>query len=99
MPNNDKKSFSCSFCGKDESLVRQIVRAPNDICICDECIKLCSQVIGEETFDAYTAAETDFNFEIKRLKKRFVLLCIIIIKELCNKKCQMMLKSVSQTFC
>ena len=66
MPNNDKKSFCCSFCGKDESQVRQIVRAPNDVCICDECIKLCNQVIGEEAFDAYTSAESDFNFEIKK---------------------------------
>ncbi|MBQ4155684.1 MAG: ATP-dependent Clp protease ATP-binding subunit ClpX, partial [Clostridia bacterium] len=66
MPNNDNKSFCCSFCGKDESQVRQIVRAPNDVCICDECIKLCNQVIGAETFDAYTSSETDFNFEIKK---------------------------------
>ncbi len=66
MPNNDKKSFCCSFCGKDESQVRQIVRAPNDVCICDECIKLCNQVIGEELFDAYTSNDSEFNFEIKK---------------------------------
>ena len=67
MPNNDKNTVCCSFCGRNESQVNQMVKGPNDVFICDECIKLCSQVIGYEAIDAYTEKEdTDFNFQIKK---------------------------------
>ena len=67
MPNNDKNIICCSFCGKSEAQVSQMVKGPNDVFICDECIRLCTQVIGEEAFDAYARPSgEDFNFEIKK---------------------------------
>lgn len=67
MPNNDKKQVCCSFCGKTENQVNQMVKGPSGVVICDDCIRLCSQVIGEEAFDAYTAPSgEEFSFEFKK---------------------------------
>jgi prophage maintenance system killer protein len=38
----------CSFCGKNERLVRKIVAGPN-VFICDECVALCQEIVAEET--------------------------------------------------
>ncbi len=34
----------CSFCGKPESQVKQLIMQ-DDVCICDECIAACNDVI------------------------------------------------------
>jgi len=47
-PNDDKSSVKCSFCGKTQDQVKRLVAGPNDIYICDECIKLCDSIISEE---------------------------------------------------
>ena len=67
MPNNDNNMAFCSFCGQREDQVNQMVKGPNDVFICDRCIKLCAEVIGEELVEAYTKKATnDFSFEIKK---------------------------------
>ena len=38
----------CSFCGKSQDEVRKLVAGPK-VYICDECIDLCNDIIGEET--------------------------------------------------
>lgn len=47
-PNDDKSAVKCSFCGKTQDQVKRLVAGPNDIYICDECIKLCDSIISEE---------------------------------------------------
>lgn len=42
---NDK--FSCSFCGKSQSIVKKLVAGPG-VYICDECIELCNEIVLEE---------------------------------------------------
>lgn len=37
----------CSFCGKGQSEVDKMVTAKN-ICICNECIGLCAEIIAED---------------------------------------------------
>ena len=44
--NDEKKSVSCSFCGKPQSLVNRLV-AGNGVYICDECVRLCMSIIDE----------------------------------------------------
>ena len=34
----------CSFCGKGEDQVRKLVAGPG-VCICDQCIDLCNEVL------------------------------------------------------
>ncbi len=43
-----RNEIRCSFCGKSESQVMKMLKGPNDIYICDECVELCSEIIEEE---------------------------------------------------
>jgi len=38
--------LSCSFCGKPQKEVRKLIAGPT-VYICDECIRLCDEIIGE----------------------------------------------------
>lgn len=44
--NEDRRSIRCSFCGKPQSLVERMI-AGNSCYICDECVRMCSSIIGE----------------------------------------------------
>ncbi len=44
---DEKKQLKCSFCGKTQEQVKRLVAGPG-VYICDECIELCSEIIGEE---------------------------------------------------
>ncbi len=39
--------FSCSFCGKPQSIVKRLIAGP-DVYICNECIEMCSVLIEED---------------------------------------------------
>lgn len=36
----------CSFCGKDQSQVARLIAGP-EVMICNECVELCSEILGE----------------------------------------------------
>lgn len=38
---------TCSFCGKSQDEVKKLIAGPS-VCICDECIDLCQEIIAEE---------------------------------------------------
>jgi ATP-dependent Clp protease ATP-binding subunit ClpX len=40
-------SLMCSFCGKSQEPVKQLVAGP-DVYICQECIELCNEILAEE---------------------------------------------------
>jgi len=40
-------NLKCSFCGKDPRAVSGLLRGPG-VSICNECIALCEEIIGEE---------------------------------------------------
>lgn len=46
MPGKDdnKRSLCCSFCGKDQSEVVQLIQG-HGVCICNECVELCNSVL------------------------------------------------------
>ncbi len=46
----EKRQLKCSFCGKNQDQVKRLVAGPG-VYICDECIELCSEIIGEEFDD------------------------------------------------
>ena len=48
----DKKQLKCSFCGKAQEQVKRLVAGPG-VYICDECVALCNDIIGED-FDELT---------------------------------------------
>ncbi len=56
MPKNDK-TIRCSFCGKTQENVKKIVAGPG-VYICDECIKVCGNILEDENYDDETEYET-----------------------------------------
>ena len=43
----ERRPIKCSFCGKAQEQVKRLVAGPG-VYICDECITLCSEIIGED---------------------------------------------------
>ncbi|MFD7445159.1 ATP-dependent Clp protease ATP-binding subunit ClpX [Streptomyces sp. NPDC059909] len=39
--------LKCTFCGKSRREVRRLIAGPGAICICDECVGLCNELIAE----------------------------------------------------
>lgn len=58
MPNksDDKKNIRCSFCGKPQSQVNRLI-AGNGSYICDECVRLCMGIIGEDYDPGYSKSD------------------------------------------
>ena len=44
----NERGLSCSFCGKPQEQAGQLVAGPG-VCICDDCIKLCSAILEEKS--------------------------------------------------
>nr|WP_246211414.1 ATP-dependent Clp protease ATP-binding subunit ClpX [Phytoactinopolyspora alkaliphila] len=40
--------LKCSFCGKTQKQVKKLIAGPSRICICDECIVICNEILEEE---------------------------------------------------
>ena len=53
MANNNggmnRQGPRCSFCGKNQNLVKRLVAGPN-VYICNECIALCNDILKDEEF-------------------------------------------------
>ena len=47
MKKEHHVNLSCSFCGKSQREVRKLIAGPT-VYICDECIKLCNDIMAEE---------------------------------------------------
>ncbi|MBQ7227494.1 MAG: ATP-dependent Clp protease ATP-binding subunit ClpX [Clostridia bacterium] len=39
----------CEFCGKSEDEVSKLISSPGGVCICNDCVDLCSDLLYEET--------------------------------------------------
>ena len=51
---DDRRSLRCSFCGKPQSAVNRLI-AGNGSYICDECVRMCASIIGEDITGTPTA--------------------------------------------
>ncbi|WP_457552671.1 ATP-dependent Clp protease ATP-binding subunit ClpX [Desulfobacula sp.] len=52
----DNDQFFCSFCGKNQKEVKKLIAGPS-VYICNECIKLCGEIVEDE--EKETKADTD----------------------------------------
>ncbi len=43
----DANELRCAFCEKRQREVRKLVMGPRQVCICDECIGLCNDILTE----------------------------------------------------
>ena len=67
--NDDKKNVRCSFCGKPQALVNRLI-AGNGSYICDDCIRLCMNIIDESYEpDLDTNRGADFGLSENNLPK------------------------------
>ena len=49
--SEDNDRVQCSFCGKTQDQVRKLIAGPG-VCICNECIELCSEIVEEDLYRA-----------------------------------------------
>lgn len=43
----DDQEMRCTFCGKSRSQVNKLIQGPDGVCICDECVRTCSDMIND----------------------------------------------------
>lgn len=51
-------NLNCNFCGKSQREIKKLIVGPG-VCICDECIELCSDVVYEDTIKSQIQAASD----------------------------------------
>lgn len=56
MANRDEHKMRCSFCGKTQDMVYKMISGPG-VCICDECVDLCMNIIYEGEDDPLTQSK------------------------------------------
>ncbi len=64
---------SCSFCGKVQTEVKRLIAGPGRVFICDECVRVCQQVLAQERATASPAATVDMP---KSLSPREIVTCL-----------------------
>lgn len=42
-----KEEIICSFCGKTSADTKKMIKGPNNVFICDECVDLCNAILSE----------------------------------------------------
>lgn len=61
------RNVSCSFCGKEQREVRKLIAGPT-VHICDECIRLCTEIIAEESAAELEYARKRAEAELERAR-------------------------------
>lgn len=82
--NNDGIVLRCSFCHKRQEDVRRLIASSPSVCICDECIEACRNLLIEEenVFNRNASSSTNFKpSDIKAFLDQYV-----IGQELAKKK-------------
>lgn len=75
---NSKILLYCSFCGKNQKEVQKLIAGPK-VYICDECIRLCNNIINKETpKQTITSTKNKINYlpkphEIKKYLDSYVI--------------------------
>ena len=53
-----ERNIRCSFCGKSQDAVQRIIAGPG-VFICDDCIKVCNNILEDENFE-----DVEFNYTL-----------------------------------
>jgi len=54
-----KKVLSCSFCGKTQHEVKELIAGPPPVFVCDECVGLCNDIIDDQEFSRLLEADEE----------------------------------------
>ena len=70
MPGDDRgcSNLVCSFCGTSRDQVRKLIAGPT-VFICDECVDLCCEIIGEDSATAVSAEQRKKIPSLRRFMK------------------------------
>ena len=69
--SDNKKSLSCSFCGKKQENVQKLIAGP-DVFICNDCVDLCQSILKEEDAAAVKLSIRDGNIPSPRNIREFL---------------------------
>ena len=80
MAKTNNSNIRCSFCGKSQDAVEKIIAGPG-VFICNECIKVCSQIMENEDYEdeeaTYTLSQEEDKLpspaEIKKVLDNYVI--------------------------
>ena len=75
MANNREETRRCAFCGKTQDEVQRMVAGPG-VCICNECIELCHEIVMEnQSVHPAQSASTELKRprEIKEILDQYVI--------------------------
>ncbi len=64
-----KKIVFCSFCGKDQYSVNRLIEGPNGVYICDECVKICNDIITQDRLADEIEGKSDLLPTPEQIKK------------------------------
>ena len=65
---DENKQLKCSFCGKPQSQVRRLV-AGSGVYICDECVRLCLDIIDEDIYEGGEAPKAEVSYQLPKPKE------------------------------
>ena len=58
----------CTFCTKAEGMVSNLISGPDKVCICNECVEICNQILKVDKKKTYKTARTSARpYPVKRL--------------------------------
>ncbi len=64
---DESKNITCSFCGKTQEQVKRLI-AGQDVYICDECIKVCKEIVDKQIYDYETKEQIESLPKPKEIK-------------------------------
>lgn len=70
--NDGSKGACCSFCGKPKNMIDKLIKGPDGIYICNECIDLCNNILEEhsERYDDEDDFDAENDYEINLVKPK-----------------------------
>ena len=57
----------CTFCGKGRAEVQNMISGPSEICICEECVEVCNQILRVEKKSYKTPKTPQSPYHVKKL--------------------------------
>ncbi len=68
----EKYEQYCSFCGKEKSKTKKLIAGPDGIFICDECVELCKEMLGNTPSSPTETVELKKPAEIKAALDQYI---------------------------
>ena len=69
----DKYEQNCSFCGKEKAKTKKLISGPDGVCICDECVALCNDMLAKSPVSNVEAVELKKPAEIKEELDKYII--------------------------